>query len=166
MRRTALVILLAGLLGSALLVVTGAVASSTVSAGQVAARFKAATGDRLVVDRRVSSPGHYVALGIAVDSMSTRARYGTFSIRVVTGADVEQEIARLLADSHTGVLGKPGAGAIFWEQGRLLGGGTYWMAKRRYGHNVVLTWIGNGRGRKTDATWARLHRALAAATRG
>lgn len=165
MRRAALVILLAGLLGSALLVVTGAVASSSVSAGQLAARFRAATGDRLVVDKRVSYPGHYVALGAVVQSITTTARYGTFSIRVVTASDVEKEVTGLLADSHTGVLGEPGPGTIFWEQGRLLGGGTYWMAKRRYGANVVLTWIGNTRARKTDATWTRLHRALTAATR-
>jgi hypothetical protein len=43
-------------------------------------------------------------------------------------------------------------------------GDRYWMAKRRYGANVVLWWIGSQPVRRTDATWQRLHRALTRAT--
>jgi hypothetical protein len=39
------------------------------------------------------------------------------------------------------------------------------MAKRRYGGDVVLTWIGSKPVKKTDSTWARLHTALTKVTR-
>ena len=46
-----------------------------------------------------------------------------------------------------------------------LQGVSYWQAKRRYGNNVVVKWIGPTGAKKTDATWKRLHAALTKATK-
>ena len=54
---------------------------------------------------------------------------------------------------------------IYWEQGATLHGDIYWQAKRRYGQNVVLKWIGASATKKTDASWKRLHTALTKATK-
>ncbi len=72
-----------------------------------------------------------------------KARFGTFVVYLVTAADVETDVNGLLADSHTGQLGARSAGGIYWEQGVSLYGDKYWQAKRRYGQNVVLTWVGS-----------------------
>ena len=63
------------------------------------------------------------------------------------------------------MLGKPAAAGIYWEQGVSLQSCTYWQAKRRYGSNVVLTWIGPSGTKRTDGTWERLDTALTAATK-
>jgi hypothetical protein len=131
---------------------------------QVAKRFEQATGEKLVANRRASYVGHYAALDLGGVTMARRARYGTFTVYVVTGRDVDGEVTELLADGHTGALGAPAAGGIHWERGTTIGGDRYWLAKRRYGANVVLWWIGSQPVRKTDATWARLHRALVRVT--
>jgi hypothetical protein len=131
---------------------------------QVKMRLAKATGEKVVVSKRASYPRHYVALDFGVETFAKKARYGTFTVYVVTGSDVEAEITDLLADGHTGVLGKPGRGAIHWESGTTIHGDRFWLAKRRYGANVVLWWIGSKPVRKTDATWGRLHRALVKAT--
>jgi hypothetical protein len=160
MRRLPLVCALAALTLPALCTAAG----PSLTPWQLATRFKQATGDRLVVSPRASYAGHYTALDLGVATISKKARYGTFTVYVVTGPDVEAEVTDLLADGHTGLLGTPGPGNIHWESGRTLYGDRYWLAKRRYGHNVVLWWIGNRPVRKTDATWTRLHRALTKAT--
>jgi hypothetical protein len=131
---------------------------------QVTTRFKQATGEKLVVNRKTSYPGHYAALDLGAQTIYKKARYGTFTVYVVSGGDVEAEVTDLLADGHTGVLGQPGAGSIYWESGRTIYGDRFWLAKRRYGANVVLWWIGAKPVRKTDASWTRLHRALVTAT--
>ena len=82
-----------------------------------------------------------------------------------TGPDVEADVTDLLADTRTGELATPSAGNIYWEQGATLQGQVYWQAKRRYGQNVVLTWIGASAVKKTDASWKRLHTALTKATK-
>ena len=46
----------------------------------------------------------------------------------------------MLTDPHTGELGTPGAGNIYWEKGRTMSGTEVWLAKRQYGANVVLWW--------------------------
>ena len=94
-----------------------------------------------------------------------KARFGTFIVYLVTAADVETDVNGLLSDSHTGQLGARSAGGIYWEQGVSLYGDNYWQAKRRYGQNVVLTWVGPSPAKKTDTTWKRLHTALTSATK-
>jgi hypothetical protein len=131
---------------------------------QVTTRFEQATGDRLVVNRNATYAGHYTALDLGVATIAKKARYGTFTVYVVTAADPAADVTDLLADSHTGVLGTPGASGIHWEAGVTAHGDRYWLAKRRYGRNVVLWWTSVQRARTTDATWARLHRALSRAT--
>ncbi len=74
-------------------------------------------------------------------------------------------MTKLLSDTHTGMLGTPTAAKIYWEQGSTLQGTPFWQAKRQYGPNVVLNWIGSQPVKKTDATWKRLHTALTAATK-
>ena len=149
----------------ALVVTTAASAASTTTAGQLTTRFKAATGIRLLVNKDTSYAGHYKAYDLGAQSVATRARWGTFTVYLVTGADVDADVTRLLADTRTGVLGTPTAGGIYWEQGATLQGQVYWQAKRRYGQNVVVTWIGPSAAKKTDAAWKRLHGALVKATK-
>jgi hypothetical protein len=126
----------------------------------VIAKFKTATGGKLLVDRRATYPGHYTALGVA-QSISNIGRYGRFTIYVVTSGSAEGVNAQL-ADGHTGVLATPGPAIIYWEQGSTLEGDRYWLAKKRYGANLVLWWYGSAR--RVDDTFKRLHKALLAMT--
>ena len=92
--------------------------------------------------------------------MTKQARYGTFTIYLVTGRDVAAEVRRLLTDPHTGQLGTPGAGGHLLGEGRTMTGTEVWMAKRPYGANVVLWWTTSSPVKKTDRTWTMLHKAL------
>ena len=71
---------------------------------------------------------------------------------LATAADVEAEVTDLLSDSHTGMLGTPSAGGIYWEQGAdaaaatLLAGEAALRAERRRSK-----WIGSTSAKKTDA---------------
>jgi hypothetical protein len=162
MRRTTLAVV--AVLALTALVATSAAAPTT-TAAQLTTRFKASTGEKLVRNKLMSSGGHYVAYDLGIPNVAKRARWGTFTVFVVTAADAEADVTRLLADTRTGELGTPAAGNIYWEQGATIHGQVYWQAKRRYGTNVVLKWIGNTSAKKTDATWKRLHTALTKATK-
>ena len=139
--------------------------TSSVTATQLTTAFRKSTGDKLLVNKKMSYPGHYRAYDAGVASIARKGKYGTFTVYLVTGTDVEAEVTDLLADGRTGVLGTPGPGSIYWESGSTLYGDQYWMAKKRYGQNVVLWWIGSTPVKKTDKTFKRLHAALTAATR-
>ncbi|MDW8338609.1 MAG: hypothetical protein RMM28_05680 [Thermoleophilia bacterium] len=159
--------LLALALGVMLLVATATHAAALATTPkQLTTRFKQATGERLVLSRQRSAPGRYLAYDLGPPSVAREARWGTFTIYLVTAPAVEEEVNRLLADRNTGALGTPERGNIYWEAGVTLHGERYWMAKRRYGENVVLTWIGPHREKRTDHTFKRLHRALTAVVRG
>ena len=136
-----------------------------IAGAQLTTGFKKATGDKLVVNRKSTYPGHYKAYDLGVPSIARKARYGTFTVYLVTGPDVEVEVTDLLADGHTGVLGERSPGNIYWESGTTVYGDVLWMAKRRYGGNVVVWWIGSKPVKKTDASWKRLHTALTKVTR-
>ena len=138
--------------------------ATSVTAAQLQQKFRKSTGDKLVVNRKTSYAGHYVAFDVGAASIARKAKYGTFTVYLITGTDVEAEVNDLLADGHTGVLGTPSAGNIYWEYGKTVYGDTYWMAKRRYGSNVVLWWIGSKPVKKTDRTFKRLHTTLTKAT--
>lgn len=141
--------------------VAGARASgaTALTAPQVVDRFKAATGAKLLVDKGSSYPGHYTALSLP-PSITNQGRYGRFTLYVVGPATTAADLTQLLADGHTGVLGTPGASGIYWESGRYLSGGTYWLAKKQYGGNLVLwRW---GATQKVDPAFARLHKLLLA----
>lgn len=127
------------------------------SASQVVARFKAATGSKLLVDKRSSYVGHYTALALPA-SISNQGRFGRFVIYVVGPKARVEDVERLLADGHTGELGTPGSSRIYWESGRDLYGERYWLAKKQYGANIVLWWFGSER--KIDRTFKRLHLPL------
>jgi len=147
---------------AALVLSVSALAASrpaTLTQARVVSSFKRQTGTALIVDRRASYPGHYAALGVQ-QSISNVGRFGHFTIWVVTSAAPEDAIRGLLVDPHTGELGTPGAAAIYWEHGTTIGGSDYWLAKKRYGANLVLWWYGSSR--KTDASFRVLHRALTA----
>lgn len=140
--------------------VASASSASGITAAQLTTRFRQSTGDKLVVNKKISFAGHYKAFDVGVATIARKGKYGTFTIYLVTGPDVEAEVTDLLADGHTGVLGAPGAGNIHWEPGTSIHGDRYWLAKRRYGDNVVLWWIGEKPVKKTDKTFKRLHTAL------
>jgi hypothetical protein len=157
MRRGVAAVVVVVVLGA---LATGAAvsASSAHTPAQVVARFKALTRTTLVVDKRSSYPGHYAALGVP-QSISNIGRYSRFTIWVVTSGS-EEDVHDLLANPHTGELGVPGPSAIYWERGTTIGGSVYWLAKKRYGTDVVLWWYGSKQ--KIDATFQRLHRPLTA----
>jgi hypothetical protein len=140
------------------------VAAPSTTALQLTKRFKAATGEKLVRNSLLSSPGRYVAYDLGVQTITRKARWGTFTVYLVTSPDVETVVTDLLEDKR-GQLGTASAGNIYWESGVTLQGVTYWQAKRRYGTNVVLKWIGSSNAKKTDASWKRLHLALTKATK-
>lgn len=157
MRRFAVV---AVLLAFSAAVAVAQTPASGVTAARLTATFKQSTGDKLLLNKRMSYPGHYKAYDAGVATIARKGKYGTFTVYLVTGSDVEAEVTDLLADGHTGVLGTPGAANIYWEAGSTIYGDLYWMAKKRYGGNVVLWWIGSKPVKKTDKTFKRLHTAL------
>jgi hypothetical protein len=126
--------------------------------------FRAATGEKLVADATASTTGRYAALGLAYRSASKLARYGVFTVYVVTDGDLETAVTELLADGATGSVAEPDRRGIHWEAGTTLQGRRYWLAKKRYGANVVLWWFGT-KERRPDATFRRLDRALAKVVR-
>lgn len=148
-------------------VAVGAVHASPgdVTAAQLKAGFKKATGQKLVVDKDRSSPGEYTAFNLGVPTITKRARYGLFTIYLVTSADAQGEVENLLRNLHTGQVDPPGPGGIYWEQDSGLGTGLVWVAKHRYGPNVVLEWSTTSEQKKTDKTFKRLHKALVAVTK-
>jgi hypothetical protein len=157
MRRAHLRLALLAALAVSAVAVVPASGATALSASQTVARFKAATGSKLQVDKRASSPGHYTALVLA-PSISNQAKYGRFTLYVVAPGATNGDVRTLLTDTHTGVLGAPGPSNIFWEQGRYLTGGTYWLAKKQYGANLVLWWYGPEK--KVNAAFKRVHRPL------
>ena len=120
-------------------------------------RFKVATKAKLLADKASAYPGHYVALSLP-PSITNQAQYGRFILYVVGPATTAADIEQLLADGHTGVLGTPAAARIYWEQGQYLSGGKFWLAKKRYGPNLVLWWYGTEK--KVGPAFSRLHELL------
>lgn len=141
-----------------------ATVSSDVSAAQLKSGFKKATGQKLVVDRTRTSSGQYTAYNLGVQTRTKQARYGEFTIYLVT-ADVAANVENLLKDVHTSELGTPTSGGIYWEHDSSLGGGLVWTAKHRYGSNIVLQWTTTQDVKKTDRTFTTLHKALTAIVR-
>ncbi len=164
MKKTSLVIAIATAV-SASLAAGASGAPSTVTVAQLKSGFKKATGQTLVVDRVASTAGHYTAFNLGVQTTTKRARYGTFTIYLVTGGDVAADVNRLLTDPHTGELVAPAAGGIYWEKDSTMSGTDIWMAKRPYGANVVIWWTTTSPARKTDRTWTVLHKALTSVTK-
>jgi hypothetical protein len=164
MRRFAVVAVLA--LTCALpLAVAQAGPEASITAAQLTKSFRQTTGDKLVPNRPLSYAGHYKAYDVGPQSIARKGKYGTFTIYLVTGADVEADVQELLADARSGELGKPGPSNIYWEPGSTVFGDEYWLAKKRYGTNVVLWWTSEGPTKKVDKTFKRLHAALLRATR-
>jgi hypothetical protein len=154
----------AAALAAVTLAVPSGVASSetSVTAKQLITRFQAATTPprTLRVNKPISWAGHYEALDL-VNSMSVRAQFGTFRLHLVTSADLETDVEALLADGHTGVLGAPDARGIYWEKGTTLQGQPVWLAKKRYGKNVVMwSWLYGAKEPKADPPFNRLNQLL------
>lgn len=152
-----ILLLAAALLGGQ----SGALAEQKpVTAKQVIARFRAATGDTLVRDSRGSVRGAYDMVDFgAHPSLGLLGKYGQFFLYVVHSADTEKDVAELLADAHSGQPIAPDARGIRWEYGVSLRGERYWTAKKRYGRNVVMLWLGTSR-KATDRGWERVNGVL------
>ena len=164
MKKTSLIVAVAAALAASLAAGASG-APSTVTVAQLKSGFKKATGQALVVDRERSNPGHYTAFNLGVQTMTKRARYGTFTIYLVSGSDVTGDVQGLLTNPHTGQLDPPAAGGIYWEKDSTMTGTDIWMAKRPYGANVVIWWTTTSPVRKTDRTWTVLHKALTSVTK-
>jgi hypothetical protein len=135
-------------------------APATVTPAQLKSGFRKATGQKLVVDRGRTSPGHYTAFDLGAQSKTKQDRYGTFTIYLVNGADVPGDVQRLLMDPHTGQVGARATGGIYWEHDSTMTGQQVWLAKHLYGANVVLWWTSTNPAKRTDRTYATLHKAL------
>jgi hypothetical protein len=159
------VIFIAAMLALAAGLTTTSIAAPTTTGAQLTKRFKTATTQKLVRNAQFSSAGHYVAYDLGVQTPANKAKWGTFTVFLVTAADLETEVETLLKDTRTGVLETPTAGGIHWESGASVFGGQFWQAKKRYGRNVVVKWIGPSGAKKLDAAWKRLHTALTKATK-
>ena len=157
MQRAHLALALLAALVALAVAVAPASGATALTAPQVIARFKAATGSTLLVDKRSSYPGHYTALSLS-PSISNQGRYGRFTLYVIGPSTTSDDMTKLLADGHTGALGTPGASNIYWESGRYLSGGSYWLAKKKYGANLVLWWFGSKQ--KVDSAFSRIHKPL------
>jgi hypothetical protein len=164
MKRGLLACLAVGLAAITLAVPSGVASSETsVTAKQLITRFKAATtpSRTLRVNKPISWAGHYDALDL-VNSMSVKAQFGTFRLHLITSADLETDVTALLADGHTGALGTPDARGIYWEKGTTLQGDPVWLAKKRYGKNLVAwSWLFGASGPKADPPFNRLNQILA-----
>ena len=124
---------------------------------QVIKRFELTTGRRLAADAGATRAGHYTALRLS-KSVTNVALYGDFTLCLVAPGTLDDDVTQLLTNAHTGQLGTPGAAGIYWEQSSSLGGGTVWIAKKRYGPNLVLWHYGQTQ--KVDPGFKRLHKAL------
>ena len=153
------------MLALAAFMTTSSIAATTTTGNQLTTRWKAATGEKLVRNKQVSSAGHYVAYDLGIATPAKKAKWGTLTVYLVTGADLETEVTGLLKNPRTGMPDPKSAGGIYWEAGTSIDGTAYWLAKRRYGQNVVLKWIGPSGAKKTDAAWKRTHTALTQATK-
>jgi hypothetical protein len=147
------------------LAVASASSGAGITAAQLTSGFKKATGDRLLLNTKVSYAGHYKGYDLGVPTIAKKGKYGTFTIYLVTGADVDADVEDLLSNSYTGTLDTPGPSNIYWEPGTTLYGDKYWLAKKRYGANVVLWWICEKPVKKVDRTFKRLHTTLLKITR-
>jgi hypothetical protein len=131
---------------------TTAPSVSALTQAQVIKRFERQTGRRLV-----PAPGHSGALALP-KSATNLAFYGDFLLWVVGPGNLENHVAQLLTDVHTGELGTPGAAGIYWEKGTYFGGQPYWLGKKRYGTNLVLWHYGATA--NVDPPFKRLHKVL------
>jgi hypothetical protein len=123
-------------------------------------RFKAASGGYILQKSNGGSyPGHYVALDLGVPTISKKVKFGQFTLYLVVNRDSQADVDKLLADAHTGQLGSPDSRGIHWEKGLALDGQVYWLAKKRYGKNLVLWWYALG-AQKTDRAFANLNTIL------
>ena len=91
-------------------------------------------------------------------SVTNTATYGDFRLYLLAPGTTADDADELLVNLHTGELGSPGPGGVYWEQTRMLSGGTVWLGKKRYGPNLVLWHYGSVQ--KVDPTFKRLHQAL------
>ena len=139
MKRTGLVVALATAVAAAL---SGRRERRAVDRHRRAAQERLQEGDRADPRRRPGrlDAGHYTAFNLGVQTTTKQARYGTFTIYLVSGGDVAADVKRLLTDPHTGELGTPATGGIYWEKDVTMSGTDIWMAKRPYGANVVIWW--------------------------
>lgn len=131
--------------------------SAAPTRAQVIKRFEKATGRKLSVDNASTRAGHFTALRLT-KSVTNVALYGDFTLWLVAPGALEDDVTQLLTNVHTGELGTPGASGIYWEQVSLLSGGTAWLARKRYGPNLVLWHYGPTQ--KVDPAFGRLHKVL------
>ena len=140
--------------------------ATSVTAAQLTTTFKRSTGDKLVLNRKMSYPGHYKAYDVGPVSIANKGKYGQFTVYLVTGADLEAEVTDLLADSRTGDARRARRGEdLLGSRARRSTATTTGWRSGATATNVVLWWIGSNPVKKTDRTFKRLHTTLTAATR-
>jgi hypothetical protein len=123
-------------------------------------RFRVASGGYILQKNNGGTyPGHYVALDLGVPTISKKVKFGQFTLYLVVNRDSQADVDELLSDTHTGELGIPDQRGIHWEKGLTLDGQVYWLAKKRYGKNLVLWWYALG-AQQTDRAFANLNAIL------
>ena len=95
------VVYLVAMLGLAAVLATPSIAAPSTTASQLTKRFKTATGQKLVASKTQSYAGHYKAYDLGLATVANKARWGTFTVYLVTAADVETDVNRPpLGQSH------------------------------------------------------------------
>ena len=160
MRRPALIPLLAALAVALLAVGCGSSANgededleaAPIAAGAVVEQFRRAPGSPSL--RTAAAPDvawEQLSLGLNV-TPAQQKRFGTFTIYVVE-PERDEAVESLLSDKDTAKPLERSAGGIYWDFDELAGS---YVAQKRYGSNVVLTWWNEKREPVTDGRWRRL----------
>ena len=125
--------------------VAGSVAARSFTTRHVIAYFRAETGYRLArVPSASSATLDTLSLGLNPPRSSVR-RFGAFQVYVVK-ANRAKTMRALLG------TGKPTRLGIYWQRTQ----GGFWIALKRYGANVVVSWLPPGLRAAVDARWRRL----------
>ncbi len=125
------------------------------TAQQVEREFSDETGEELEEAAGTDPAWEQLNFGLN-PSPELVERYGIFSIYVTDPAN-DEAVESLLTNKDTGEPLEAGADGVYWEKDTLSG---TWIAYRRYGENVVLTWFSESDEQETDERFTRLDEIL------
>jgi hypothetical protein len=126
--------------------------AAPIAAQQIVQEFRRVSGGTRLQETAVPDAS-WDQLGLGLDvPPELQRRFGTFSIYVVEPGN-DEAVASLLADKDTAEPLPESADGIHWDFDELAGS---YVAQKRYGANVVLTWWNERAEPGTDERWERL----------
>ncbi|HXV57409.1 MAG TPA: hypothetical protein VD704_06030 [Gaiellaceae bacterium] len=135
--------------------------AAPIAAQQIVQEFRRVSGGtRLQETAAPDASWDQLSLGLDVPPQLQR-KFGTFSIYVVEAGN-DLAVASLLADKDTAEPLPESADGIHWDFDELAGS---YVAQKRYGANVVLTWWNERAEPGTDERWERLDAFMQELTR-